>query len=215
MPPDAGMLQCVTDALGIGCELACARDAADAASLSEAERRRRDSMGSRRAMEWLRGRAALKDILARLGRDADTTGIAFPNPQLSLSHGGGLAVAFGTGADGVRGLGVDYEPRRCPKPAIARFFLTEWEQAWLASTPEAERPRHLLRLWTVKESVFKADPDNRGSLLMDYALDAPAERRAVARVIRGGRIRTIDYFSLERHDGVFSFAACPAEDRHV
>ena len=38
----------------------------------------------------------------------------------------------------------------------------------------ADRPRELLRLWTVKEALFKANPGNRDTMLGQYLLADPS-----------------------------------------
>jgi hypothetical protein len=63
--------------------------------------------------------------------------------------------------------------------------------------------------------VFKADPDNRDGLLMDYVLETPAEPRGSASVLRAGATRMIDYVSFETAEGTLSFAVCKQEGCHV
>ncbi len=125
-----------------------------------------------RAKSWLIGRAALKGLLNKIGRDPDTAELAFPNKQLSLSHSGELAIAVFSDSQFVSGVGVDVEFIRIVKPGTARFFLVEHEQTYIFALPDSERSIELLRLWTVKESLFKADINNNGRGLKNYtALD--------------------------------------------
>lgn len=63
----------------------------------------------------------------------------------------------------VSGIGVDLEPMdRTVSAGIVRHFLTAEElarwQAW--DLPEADQAREALRLWTVKEAVWKSCPEN-------------------------------------------------------
>ena len=129
--------------------------------------------GAERRKQWLTSRHALRVLLGLLGLPRDTAAYRFPHPRLSLSHATqGVIAAGSVGPAGRRaaGLGVDYETDRPVDPRTGRFFLTEAEQAWLARVPLADRAAEQLRLWTVKEAVFKADLTNRNALLRDYSL---------------------------------------------
>ncbi len=154
-------------------------------ALTRRERDRLAELPRRARPQWLVSRNALRLLLGVLGLPRETTGYAFPHPRLSLSHIEGAAVAAGAvrPAPRLAGIGVDLENDRQARGDTARFFLDEHERTWLASLPEHTRPTEQLRLWTVKEALFKADPDNRHTVLLDYrTLDASAHRgRARAR----------------------------------
>jgi 4'-phosphopantetheinyl transferase EntD len=122
-----------------------------------------------RRESWLRGRAALKELLAALGESADTSRLRFPHPRVSLSHSAANAVAAGTDSRETAGLGVDLELRAPPRVEAARFFMAPDEKARLEQAP----PQTLLRLWTVKEAAFKADPGNALSSLRAYRIEDP------------------------------------------
>jgi phosphopantetheinyl transferase/acyl carrier protein len=128
-----------------------------------------------RRHSWLMARRALRMALAASGRPADTSQFTVPGPVMSLSHTAQIAVAAVTPAvpAAVTGVGVDIETERTPRPAGARFFLAGSEQRWLAALPEAARPGALLRLWTVKEALFKSDVANDRASLRDYEVAAP------------------------------------------
>src|SRR5688500_8593893 len=85
---------------------------------------------------------------------------------------------WGLGIEGGQGVGVDIETGRRPPPRMARFFLTRKERRCLGQPS----PEQLLRLWTVKEALFKADPLNHRRVLADYALDDPLADAGCARV---------------------------------
>ncbi|MEU3465701.1 4'-phosphopantetheinyl transferase superfamily protein [Streptomyces sp. NPDC006733] len=144
--------------------------------------------GRVRREQWLIARHALRTLLGILGLPADTTAYAFPHRRLSLSHVGGAAVAAGLAVPDARvaGVGVDLETAREARAGTARFFLGDRERSWLESVPEPIRAGEHVRLWTVKEALFKADPDNRHTVLRDYTTDDPAagsgsaHRRATA-----------------------------------
>jgi 4'-phosphopantetheinyl transferase EntD len=142
-----------------------------------------------RRRAWLTARRALRQALAGCGRPVDTSDCRFPSPDASLSHSADIAVAAVpvSGPGGVLGVGVDIELDRTAHPGTARFFLTGAERSWLATIPEADRSGALLRLWTVKEALFKADPANASAVLSDYETAAAAVYRGRAvRVGPGG-----------------------------
>lgn len=159
-----------------------------------------------RRESWLKGRAALKRLMTGLGGTDDTSGLAFPNPRVSLSHSEAWAVAVGAAAGCLRGIGVDLEVKGVPKPETARRFLNPAELVWLRRMDEAEHPRMLHRLWTVKEATFKADPENAGRTLRDYGLADPGYVTGRAR--RGDLV--FHYASFEVAGGFLSVAVLPA-----
>lgn len=176
--------------------LAFATRALDPAELSAGERSAFAQLElAARRREWLLGRAALKRVLARLGASPDTSRIAFPNASCSLSHCGGLAVAAGARDARLRGLGIDLELGRAVDARAARLFLTREERAagpWL-------------RLWTAKEAIFKADPDNAGRVLADYRLVDPARRVGWAKLAGSGHA-AFRYASFRLRNGFVSLA---------
>ncbi|HVE45376.1 MAG TPA: 4'-phosphopantetheinyl transferase superfamily protein [Acidimicrobiales bacterium] len=100
------------------------------------------------------------------------------------------------------GIGIDYEPwRKDVDLRTSRFFLRPPEQA------HATDARGLLRLWTVKEALFKATPDNADATLLAYEISDPAGASGCARGPRGEQIR---YVSLDLDGGVLAVAACLA-----
>ncbi|MEU1627597.1 4'-phosphopantetheinyl transferase superfamily protein [Streptomyces sp. NPDC020096] len=173
-------------------------------TLTSRERDRLAALPQRVRRQWLISRHALRLLLGVLGLPRDTTGYAFPHRRLSLTHIEGAAVAAGAvhTARELAGVGVDLETDREARVDTTRFFLDERERSWLASLPETARATEQLRLWTVKEALFKADPDNRHTVLRDYTtLDAAAQRgRAQARRSR---------------DAVFAYASTRLCDAHL
>ena len=164
-----------------------------------------------RRASWLLGRAALKELLEALGEDGDTSLLRFPHPRVSLSHSGGWAVALGVPAPGGGGIGVDLEVRRAPRPGAERKFLAPSEISWIEAIDPARRPHELLRLWTVKEAAFKADPDNAGLGMAEYVTDRPELMEGAVR--RGGR--TFRVFSSELPGGFLSAALLPGVEPGV
>jgi acyl carrier protein len=147
-------------------------------------------------------RRALRLIGAVLGLVPE--GLSFPHPRLSLSHtdrSGVAAAAIGPAV----GTGVDLEHLRRADPRTARFFLRPEEETWLrrAGAREAEH----VRLWTVKEALFKADLGNGSTTLRDYAIDDPGAMTGHARAPNGARFV---YLSARRGDAILSVAAAAA-----
>jgi acyl carrier protein len=109
------------------------------------------------------GRDALRLAAALAGLPGDPARFRFPHPRASVTHterAGAAAVLLGWPGAGV---GVDLEHDREVQPRMTRFYLRD-----------AEVGADLLRLWTVKEAMFKADPDNATRLLRDYRTTDPA-----------------------------------------
>jgi phosphopantetheinyl transferase len=175
--------------------------------LSAGEREALAKLGApARRESWLRGRAALKRLQASLGASEDTSTLKFPHPRLSLTHSENWAIAVGSTSPKLRGIGVDLEMKGVPKPETARRFLNPAEMVWLRRMDEHEQPKMLYRLWTVKEAIFKADPDNAGKTLKDYGLADPGYVAGKAR--RGER--AFYYASFEVPGGFLSVAVLPA-----
>ena len=152
-----------------------------AADLTPGEMARYQRLASpERRQAWVAGRIAIKAARKRLGLSTDTSALRFPDACTSLTHAAGFAVAVAAPKGALRGLGVDLEARRITSSQIDRFFLTEDERDRLEC-----RPAHLccddrIRLWTVKEAVYKAHPDNHGMSLKRIAVKDPAANRGLA-----------------------------------
>lgn len=172
-------------------------EAAQAAALPSAARRR----------SWLTARRALRRALAEAGLPADTSGYVFPHRCASISYACDYAVATVVGGDttSVLGVGVDVETGLPPAPETARLFLTEHERSALGALPAPRRRTELLRMWTVKEALFKADPDNTGIDLCRYTLNEPLARRGTAR-LAGTAVAAFRYLSLDLPRGALSVA---------
>lgn len=185
-------------ALGVVVRVRRARSPVLERMLTSGERQQwRALRGEQRRHDWLLGRSALKALLPPA---ADTSGLSFPHPHLSLTHAGGLAVAVAVavGHDGARvvGTGVDHQPWRETDPRMARLFLRPREQP---------TPLGLLRAWTVKEALFKAVPANHGSTLVDVELDDPTAPTGTATGPHGQRLR---YSVVDTVEGPLAVAVC-------
>ncbi|MEB3298513.1 MAG: 4'-phosphopantetheinyl transferase superfamily protein [Candidatus Sericytochromatia bacterium] len=121
-----------------------------------------------RILSYRRGRAALANILQRLGRTEDPWSVSFPHPEFSISHTAARAVAAAWPQG--KGIGVDLEAAdRHVSPGAMRLYLTQDELARHSDAPEETR----LRLWTVKEALYKAHGHNAGLVLSSFSLDDP------------------------------------------
>ncbi len=143
-----------------------------------------------RRHDWLLGRAALKALLGI----HDTSSLAFPHRSVSLTHSAGVAVA--ARYDGPQaGLGVDLEGWQTIDPRTARLYLHPDEEG------------DLLRLWTVKEALFKATPANGEAVFLDYRVDDPYALAGTALDRHG---RAFEYLSSRRPEGWLTLAVCHA-----
>ena len=130
-----------------------------------------------RYKNWMLGRSALKNLLSTLDLDSDTSNLKFPNHKFSLSHCSNLAVAAGLTSDqqSIRGVGIDMEFNRSVSDNHAKFFLSSEERKIIQSD------NHRLRLWTIKEALFKSDPNNNETVLRDYKIENPIRIQGEAR----------------------------------
>jgi hypothetical protein len=124
--------------------------------------------GQTRAAGHTASRRALRLLTGILGDQAGST---------SLSHTGEMSVAAAA-VGATAGIGVDLEENRPVDPEARRFFLREHERGWLAAA-DSPAEEHI-RLWTVKEALFKADPDNSGTVLGSYTVADPGARAGTA-----------------------------------
>lgn len=157
----------------------------------------------KRRLSWLRGRRALKILLRDLEfveqhfdyQMIDTSATFFPHPAFSLSHSQDVAIAIACLAPAF-GVGIDFEFIRETKPQMSKFYLQEHERNWLADIPDKERSCEQIRLWTVKEAVFKSDLNNLDRTLIKYSLADPQAESGKATIIEfGGGKQEIEYKS--------------------
>ncbi len=167
--------------------------------LDSVDRQRLSSFStSARKKQWLRGRSALYAIAAKLEMNIPLSALDPPCPGISLTHNGKISIAAGVGSR--RGIGVDFESWRLIEPAMLRWFLTESEQQQLAVPSNFTR----LRLWTIKEALFKASSENQGLLLTDFEIDEVAAMTGCARNCTSNS--QLHYTSFMLRQGVLSIA---------
>lgn len=121
------------------------------------------------------GRAALRVAAALAGLPGDPDGYRFPHPRASVTHAERAGAAAVLVCGPAAGIGIDLEHDRQVTPAMARFYLRDDE---LRSGKPGDDP---LRLWTVKEAIFKADPGNAARIIRDYRVTDPAYQHASVR----------------------------------
>ncbi|WNC73459.1 4'-phosphopantetheinyl transferase superfamily protein [Thalassotalea psychrophila] len=152
------------------------------AQLSINERKHYDSFTTQsRKAEWLKGRNALKVLLHKNNESLDTEQISFPNKSYSLTHNDGLAIAIAM--DDVTGVGVDFEVWHDVKPTMVEWFLNNAEKLWLSTLSGQKFEQEFVRLWTVKEALFKATMNNEELGLIDFKIDEPSAISGLATVV--------------------------------
>jgi 4'-phosphopantetheinyl transferase EntD len=161
-----------------------------------------------RKQEWLRGRRALKQVLATLCQDCDTTKLRFPHPQISVTHAGDFAFAVGNDANQA-GIGVDFEPARKVNPNIARWFLTTFEKWWIGS--DLTTTNQLIRLWTIKEAAFKSCPNNDDMALVDFEIMNPQDD--ICHVLIARSTHCVTVMCEEYSNGYLSIAICKEKQK--
>lgn len=172
--------------------------------LSKTEREQLASFSFRaRRIEWLTGRAALRRLRCRIDPGFEVVTRAPPDSACSLTHSAGIAVAAAAHRTDWQRVGVDLELARCPDPRAAKWFLTGEEQRRWERTGSGTLP--LLRIWTAKEALYKADPHNTGRVLADYALADPS--RPVGRAFAAHCNSAFRYASLRVPGGYLSIAS--------
>lgn len=155
---------------------------------------------------------ALKALLRRRSAKRNDCGqLKLPHSNLSITHSGNrtLGVDIRTNQDDcdLVGTGIDYEVARKVNPRTARFFLQPSELNWLEKTNKSHRNFHLLRLWTIKEALFKSDITNKvcSRFLGQYETDNPQELSGTAHHPALPDIRFF-YATTDLDDGLVSLA---------
>jgi hypothetical protein len=137
-----------------------------------------------RRPSWLTGRQVLKQLMHRCGLVEDSALLDFPHRNFSLSHSGNLAIGVNAkliyaGSRGIQhelvGTGIDFEAPRTINPRTMKFFLQPDEIDFVERrlAPHSD-DCELLRLWTAKEALFKADPNNAGTFPGQYKIQTPS-----------------------------------------
>lgn len=195
--------------LGATVRLRIATAAAPEDELSEGEKSLLGRFEQRsRQVSFLRGRHALKRLLFEAGRSTDSSSISFPNAEYSITHAGEIAIALALEPSQslkefqLCGVGIDLEFERQMQPQSARFFLTDREAFCRDHDHDQE---YLLRLWTVKEAMFKSDPENCKRRFANYETADPQLWCGHGKIVGDGASR-IRYSSVILQNGFLSAA---------
>ncbi len=182
-----------SETLGMPLHIAACRSDEDAGDLNAAEHAELERFETEaRRRDWRRGRLALKSVLRSLDRSDDTSGIHLPVPQLSLTHSDEAAIAVGTPQLEAL-VGIDVEVPRRVNARMALWFLNEPELDWLGKRNVSVRAHDLVRLWTVKEAVFKCHPANRGLVMTDFTIAEPWSAASDVHDTAGRRFRCASF----------------------
>ena len=168
--------------------------------LNSADRQRLASFTTTdRKNQWLRGRNALSAVAEKLDIETQLSALNPPCPGISLTHSDRISIAAGIGT--AQGIGIDFESWRQIEPAMLRCFLTETEREQLTVPSNFTR----LRLWTVKEALFKASAANQGLLLTDFEIGEVGVMTGRARNCTRGN-SALRYTSFMLRQGLLSIA---------
>ncbi len=122
----------------------------------------------------------------------------------AITHHRGWAAAAVARAEAYLGIGVDLEAVRAPSPALLRRILRPEERERWEALPAAERPLAFMRLFSAKESLFKALYPHGGVYLgfQDATVTAAPEPGAAPRAApqASGSARALRW-RLERDAG--------------
>ncbi len=150
------------------------------------------------------GPDALARALEAAGRATDSVA-GWPCPYASLTHAGSVAIAVALPVGALaEGLGVDLEIDRTIKRGLARLVCSAREQAWIDDLPDFLQSTELLRLWTAKEALYKADPAQGDAIVAEYSLANPAA--AITDGRRAGHDSTARVMSVRLADATISLA---------
>jgi len=152
---------------------------------------------------WRGRRKALGQLIneLHLGPSNKVENMIFPQQQLSLTHSGRWSIAAGTSSIKVLGIGIDFEVSKDMDQATTRLFMNQRERNRLVDNTSLA-----LRLWSIKEAIFKSDPDNHEYRVWDYELCNPSLH--TGRAFRASSNKKFRYISLRLLEGVLAIAVC-------
>ncbi len=156
------------------------------------------------------GRKALALVMRRLGRGNALAArrLQVPHSQYSITHTAGTALAIGADTTQLRGIGVDLEDGAGIPTAGSALILTLHERRQL-DQHDGLTADALLRLWTVKEALFKADPYNhRRGWISAYEVRSPRRWIGSARLRTEIGAHRYHYATVALDRGFLSVAVC-------
>jgi len=146
-----------------------------------------DFKAAPRRHSWLLGRAALYNLSSISKLNFNEIALTkFPSPIISLSHTDALAVAVACPAGAQLGVGLDVQSHREIPLKSLRLFLTSNELKSFEGFQEEDKQQKALLIWTQKEAVFKATPQNDNVLLSAFELNDLGSLENNASFLAGG-----------------------------
>ena len=138
------------------------------------------------------------------GRQALASTEYVNNGFTSISHSTKFAIAVSTPRNkDLFGIGIDIEDPRDLNINASKMFLAKAEISQLQDTSS----ENLLRLWTIKEAVFKSMPENNNLFLRDFEIVSEHENKGQVRCQK--RINfDFCYFSTKWNNSTITIAKC-------
>lgn len=149
-----------------------------------------------RKQQWLRGKHAILKLAQKLDLNIPLSRLHPPCTGISLTHNGKWSIA--AGIDNGQSIGVDFESWHQIDDAMLRWYLTPDEQRQMKTASQFTR----LRLWTIKEALYKANHSSREFALTDFELEQVSALTGKA----CGPDKRFRYTSLILRQGLLSLA---------
>lgn len=156
----------------------------------------------KRKSEFILGRYALKNALAAIGHNTDTSTITWPSEFCSLSHSEGNAVAVSSLA--FAGIGIDLQLNKTPPLAMADRILSGQTLEYWRQLDELDKAKYLQRFWTANEAIYKACPAPQPAYFRHYRLHTPELLQSQASI--DNTDLQFKVFSAELKNGFISLA---------
>jgi 4'-phosphopantetheinyl transferase EntD len=156
----------------------------------------------KRKTEYVLGRYALKEVLASVALNTDTSCISWPHANCSLSHSDGHAVAVASKA--YSGVGIDLQLNKTPPFAMADRILSGQTLEYWQHLAETDKAKYLQRFWTANEAIYKACPAPQPAYFRHYRLHTPESLESDASI--DNTDLQFKVFSAELENGFISLA---------
>ncbi|QBY02950.1 4'-phosphopantetheinyl transferase superfamily protein [Thalassotalea sp. HSM 43] len=157
--------------------------------------------------QWCVSRRALKQVMTKMSgiHNPDTSSLVFPNSIFSLSHSSKMSVACC--ALDAKGVGIDFEPWHSVSQNSWRWFLTANEVKQMQSLCIPKQWRQSIRLWSIKEALYKATPSRYQTAFIDYLLRPACNHTGVA-IHKKWQTLQFQYRHYDLQDGALALAVC-------
>lgn len=138
-------------------------------------------------------------------RQEDAAQLVMPHPRYSLTHCLNTVAAVANPLKHAMGIGIDLEYGRSVSQQAAKFFLTHKERLIVDTYDNVNQ--QLLRLWTIKEAIYKADMNNRCNFwFFDYETQNPGALVGTAIKVNCQSKKKFRYASMPYQDGFLTIA---------